>query len=141
MYSGYGGYDHFGSPKNCYSFNHVVCKTEFIVLTGTLNIPTDDEPQPFVIFVSNGSGTDTDETDSETDIASEGKVDSDVIDLKTDTASEGKVWDSCRIFCIENLKYTWKLYKKIRTNNPSFFLKNKRNKQNQKGNQRKKKHY
>jgi len=37
---------------------------EFIVLTGTLDIPTDDEPQPFVIFVSNGSGTEIDETDS-----------------------------------------------------------------------------
>jgi len=61
------------------------------VLTWTLDIVTDDEPQPFVIFVSNGPGTDTDKTDSETDIASEGKVDSDVIDLKTDTASEGKV--------------------------------------------------
>jgi len=36
---------------------------EFIVLTDTLNITTDDEPQPFVIFVSNGSGTETDETD------------------------------------------------------------------------------
>ena len=68
------------------------------MLTWTLDIVTDDEPQPFVIFVSNGPGTDTDKTDSETDIASEGKVDSDVIDLKTDTASEGKVWDSCRIF-------------------------------------------
>jgi len=29
------------------------------VLTGTLNIATDNEPQP---FVSNGSGTDNDET-------------------------------------------------------------------------------
>ena len=35
---------------------------EFIVLTGTLNIATDNEPQPFVIFVSNGSGSDNDET-------------------------------------------------------------------------------
>ena len=61
------------------------------MLTGTLNISTDNKPQPFVIFVSNGSGTETDETYSETDIASEGKVDSDVIDSKTDTASEGEV--------------------------------------------------
>ena len=33
------------------------------MLTGTLNIATDKEPQPFVIFVLNGSGTETDETD------------------------------------------------------------------------------
>ena len=46
-----------------FSFNHVFCRNlEFIVLTGTLDIATDDEPQPFVIFVSNGSRTDTDET-------------------------------------------------------------------------------
>ena len=31
---------------------------------GTLDIATDDEPQPVVIFVSNGPGTDTDKTDS-----------------------------------------------------------------------------
>ena len=37
---------------------------EFIVLTGTLDIAPDDEPQPFVTFVSNGSGTDNDETGS-----------------------------------------------------------------------------
>ena len=30
------------------------------MLTGTLDIVTDDEPQPFVIFISNGSGTETD---------------------------------------------------------------------------------
>ena len=53
-----------------------------------MDIATDDEPQPFVIFVSNGSGTDADETDSETDTASEEKVDSDAIDSKTDTASK-----------------------------------------------------
>jgi len=35
---------------------------EFIVLTDTLDIATDDKLQPFVIFVSNGSGTETDET-------------------------------------------------------------------------------
>ena len=61
------------------------------MLTWTLNIPTDDKPQPFVTVVSNGPGTDTDETDSETDTVTEGKVDSDVIDLKTDTASDGDV--------------------------------------------------
>ena len=38
-------------------------------------------------IVSNGSKTDADETDSE-----------------TDTTSEGKVLDSCRICCIEQLK-------------------------------------
>ena len=32
------------------------------MLTGTLDIAIVDEPQPFVIFVSNGSGTETDET-------------------------------------------------------------------------------
>ena len=51
---------------------------------GTLDIATDDEPQPFVIFVSNDSGTETDETISYTDTASKGKVDSDGIDSKTD---------------------------------------------------------
>ena len=47
--------------------------------------------------------TDADETDSETDTASEEKVDSDAIDSKTDTASK-EVWDSCRTLCIEHLK-------------------------------------
>jgi len=47
----------------------------------------------------------TDETDSETDTASEGKVDSYAIDSKTGTASEGEVWDSCRIFCTEIWNY------------------------------------
>ena len=58
------------------------------MLTRTLDIATDIEPQPFVIFVSNGYVTDADETDSETDTASEEKVDSDAIDSKTDTASK-----------------------------------------------------
>jgi len=35
---------------------------EFIVLADTLDIAIDDELQPFVIFVSNGSVIDTDET-------------------------------------------------------------------------------
>ena len=61
------------------------------MLTDTLNIATDSKPQPFVVFVSNGSGTETDKTCSQTDTASEAKVDSDIIDSKTDTASEGKV--------------------------------------------------
>ena len=61
------------------------------MLTGTLDIATDDEPQPFLIFVSNGSGTETDDTVSYTDTATEWKVDNDVIDSKTDTASEGEV--------------------------------------------------
>ena len=52
-----------------------------------LDIAPDDEPQPFVVIVSNGSKTDADETDSE-----------------TDTTSEGKVLDSCRMCCIEQLK-------------------------------------
>ena len=52
---------------------------EFIVLTGTLDIATDHEPQPFVIFVSDSSGTET---------ASEGNIDSDAIDSKTATANE-----------------------------------------------------
>ena len=74
---------------------------EYILLTGTVDIAPNEEPQPFVIFVSNGPGTDTDKTDSETDIASEGKVDSDVIDLKTDTASEGKVWFMSYFFALK----------------------------------------
>jgi len=37
---------------------------EYILLTGTVDIAPNEEPQPFVIFVSNGSGTETDETDS-----------------------------------------------------------------------------
>ena len=61
------------------------------MLTDPLDIATEDEPQPFVVFVSNGSGTETDETCSQTDTASEAKVNSDIIDSKTDTASEGKV--------------------------------------------------
>ena len=61
------------------------------MLTDTLDIATDDEPQPFLIFVSNGSGTETDDTVSYTDTATEWKVDNDVIDSKTDTASEGEV--------------------------------------------------
>ena len=48
-------------------------------------------PDYKVQFVSNGSGMYTDETDSETDTASEGKVDSYAIDSKTGTASEGEV--------------------------------------------------
>ena len=70
-------------------------KFEIIVFTGILDIATDDEPQPFVIFVSNGSGRET---------ASEGKVDSDAIDSKINTASEAEVWNSCCIVCIEKLK-------------------------------------
>ena len=58
-----------------------------------LDIATGDEPEPLFIFVSNGSRTDADELDSETDTASEGKVDSDIIDSKTDAASVGEVWD------------------------------------------------
>jgi len=65
------------------------------VLTGTLDIPTDNEPQPVVIFVSNSSGTET---------ANQGKADSDELDSKTDIATEGEVWDLCRIFCIQSLK-------------------------------------
>ena len=45
-----------------------------------LDIAPDDEPQPFVVIVSNGSKT------------------------ETDTTSEGKVLDSCRMCCIEQLK-------------------------------------
>ena len=61
------------------------------MLTDTLDIATDDEPQPFVVCVSNSSGTETDETILYTDTASEGKIDSDIIDSKTDTATEGEV--------------------------------------------------
>ena len=53
-----------------------------------MDIATGDEPQPFVIFVSNGYVTDADETDSETDTAIQEKVDGDAIDSKTDTASK-----------------------------------------------------
>ena len=59
------------------------------MLTDTLDIAPNDEPQPFVICVSNSSGTETDETILYTDTAS--KVDSDVIDSKTDTATEGEI--------------------------------------------------
>ena len=52
------------------------------MLTGTLDIPTDNEPQPVVIFVSNSSGTET---------ATQGKADSDELDSKTDIATEGEV--------------------------------------------------
>jgi len=57
-------------------------KFEIIVLTGILDIATDIEPQPFVIFVSIGSGRET---------AREGKVDSDAIDSKINTACEAEV--------------------------------------------------
>ena len=61
------------------------------MLTGTPDIASDDEPLPFVIFFSNGSGTDIDETDSQKDTASKGKVDTNVMDSKAHTASEGEV--------------------------------------------------
>ena len=69
---------------------HLEKKLEFIVLTDTLNIATDDEPQLFVVFVSNGSGTKTEETDSETTTAREKEVDDDVINSKTDTKYKKK---------------------------------------------------
>ena len=56
----------------------VVINLEIIVLY----IATDDELQQCVIFVSDGSQTET---------ASEGKVDDDAIDSKIDTAIEGEV--------------------------------------------------
>ena len=44
-----------------------------------------------IISVRNGSGRETDETDTQTDTANDGKVESEVMNSKTDTASEGKV--------------------------------------------------
>ena len=63
-----GGYRWFdpGSPKTIvlfFSFYSCILQNlGFIVLTGTLDIATDIEPQPIVIFVSNIYGTDNDET-------------------------------------------------------------------------------
>ena len=56
---GYRWFDPFGNPKKIFC---ILQNVEFIVLTGTLDIAPDDKPQPVVIFVSNGSGTDNDET-------------------------------------------------------------------------------
>ena len=60
---GYRWFDPFGSTKKIVFLLTIGFENlEFIVLTCTLDIATDDEPQPFVIFVSNSSGTETDET-------------------------------------------------------------------------------
>ena len=60
---GYRWFDPFGSTKKTVFLLTIGFENlEFIVLTGTLEIATDNEPQPFVIFVSNGPGTETDET-------------------------------------------------------------------------------
>ena len=57
---GYRWFDPFGSTKKTVFLLIIGFENlEFIVLTGTLDIATDNEPQP---FVSNGSGTETDET-------------------------------------------------------------------------------
>ena len=90
--SGYGGWKMKANIAG--SIFLVVLKILFLLIMHfakprvyRANIATDNEPQPVVIFVSNGSGTETDETVS----VSEGKEDSDIIDSKTDTVSEGDV--------------------------------------------------
>ena len=55
---GYRWLDPFSSPKTFYRANRHPWTSQ----QTPLDIATDDEPQPFVTFVSNGSGTETGET-------------------------------------------------------------------------------
>ena len=50
--------------KPVFFLSRILQNLKYIVLTGTLDIAPNDKPQPFVIFFSNGSGTDTVETNS-----------------------------------------------------------------------------
>ena len=81
-----------------------------------------------IIFVSNGSGTETDETDSYTDATNEGKQDSDVMNSKTDTANECEVWDSFRII----LNWKFEINMETINNEEKIMLKNIKGKQREK---------